>query len=355
MRILSLLVLCGLLLAQPVWADVREMEIIADVTGEDPVDAQQKAIDYAKKRAFFLVLLEFEPERAAAIASSMSDAQINRHIRGYQLLQDKMEGNRYLAQYKVSVVDDMVARLVSNEVATDQATNPILVLPVMNQNAELLLWDKDNVWRNIVNGVALERGESLLVMPYGDPTDVSTVSSATVLSSRYEDVQNLAERYGAREVVVALAEVKRDQKPAGVRVTLRRLGTDGLDKRKVNFYETATPDAPADSALPAAARAMVDELKQIAQHYEGEKERRLAEATKLRLQANFRRLKDWVALRSKLEQLPQVLRLDVHTINIASAEATLYVESSPEMMRRIMQANGLAVRDRGKRWAIATY
>jgi hypothetical protein len=356
MRIVSLFFLLILFAFQPAAGAIKEMEVMADITGENPVDSQKKAIEYAKKRAFFLVLLEFDAQKAESIARSMTDEQIDTHIRGYQLIQDKLEGNRYLAKYKVSVSDDLVSRLVTTDTSkTNETTNPILILPVLNENSELLLWEADNFWRGIVNGVALELGENLLIMPYGDPSDVNTVSSATALSSRYEDLQKMAQRYGAREVVVALAEIKRDQTPKGVAVTLRRLGPDGLDKRKISFYEVTNAEAPADSALPDAARAMANELKDIARYYEGEEERRIANATKLKLQTQFRRLNDWVKLKAQLEQLPQVLRMDVDSIDIASAQATLYVNATPDAMRQIMEANGLAVNDTGGSWTIATY
>lgn len=350
------MVLATALLAVPAQAGVEEIEVIADVTGANPVESQKMAIDYAKKRAFFLLLSKHNPEKAESIARSLNDVQIDQHIRGYQLVQDKVEGNRYIAQYQVSVSDDLVERLLVSENTTPghEAANPILVIPVLNANSEMLLWQDDNVWRSIWNGMALERGENLLIMPYGDPTDRAAINSATALSSRYEDLAALASRYGAREIVVALAEVNQDSSPPGVRVTLRRLSAE-LDKRKVTFYESPSAQDTPESALPSAARAVADELKDIARYYEGEEERRVANASTQKVQAQFRRLSDWVAMKSKLSQLPQVVRLDVDAIDIQTADATLYFNGSPDTMRQIMEANGLAVNPTGDSWSLSTY
>lgn len=353
---LAALLLANTVLVTPARASVEEIEVIADITGENPVDAQKKAVDYAKKRAFFLLLSKHNPEKAETIARSLTNEQIDSHVRGYQLVQDKVDGNRYIAQYKVSVSDDLVGRLVTSDTAQagTEAANPILVIPVLNLDSEILLWQNDNVWRSIWNGVALERGENLLIMPYGDPTDQGKLNTATALSSRYEDLAGLAARYGAREIVIALAEINHEQNPKGVSVTLRRLGPS-LDKRKVTFYETKGTDETPESALPDAARAVADELKDIARYYEGEEERRIANASKLKIQAQFRRLNDWVAMKNKLSQLPQVVRVDIDTIDIQTADATLYYNGTPETMRQIMEANGLAISPQGDTWALSTF
>lgn len=349
----------GLLLVlwvMPANAAVEELEIIAGIEGTSPLDAQEKAVDYAKKRAFFLTLSRLAPEKAKQIAESLTSDQIDTHIRGYELIEDKIDKenpNYYLAKYKVSVSQDMVKRLlVADGAATDDAANPMLILPVLRDEDRILLWENDNIWRSIWNGVALEQGEGVLVMPYGDPKDTLITDSATVLGYGWDEMAELAGRYGAGEVVVVVATYLREPKPGGVDVVLRRLGP-AVNKVKSVYFEADSRHETPESVLPEAARSLAGQLKDIARTYQGEQLKRLANASRVTLRAEFRRLDDWVRLQETLGALPRVLELQVNRINIVSAEATLIYDTQPELMQEIMRANGLFVQPEGDHWRVA--
>lgn len=351
----SIMTLMLSLLALPAWAVVNKVEVIAGVMGTSPLDAQQKAVDYAKKRAFFLTLSKLAPGKAEEIAKSLTTDQIYAHVRGYELIEDKIDNedpNYYLAKYHVSVSEDMVQRLLVNDGANlNQEANPIVVLPVLRDGDRILFWEDDNIWRSIWNGLALELGEGLLVMPYGDPTDRLITDSSTVLSYDFAALSDIAQRYGAGEIVVAVATYVRDQAPAGVEVVLRRLGPD-VNKIKSLYYETDDRNETPESVLPDAARSVAAQLTEIAKTYQGEQLRRIANATKTALRAEFRRITDWADIQKKLNALPRVIQLDIDAISIQSADATLMYETKPENMLEIMRANGLFVRADGEKWIV---
>ncbi len=357
-RMLGLWILVWAIMIAPITAiaATEDVKVLADINGNSPVDAQNKAIDYAKKRAFFLTLAKLAPDKADAIAKSMTTEQIYGFIRGYQLTHEKADGNHYLAEYLVSVSTDRVGRLVVSDdtTATNENAKPVLVLPVLTDGDKTLMWEPDNAWRSIWNSVALERGENLLIVPYGDPEDMTITDSATILGYGFSSLKDMAKRYGTNEIVVVRAQVIRDQTPARVRVTMRRLG-EKLDKTKeVSFEVNNAGDAP-ESLLPNAARDVADQLKEIARLYEGEIEKKLANAKTIALQVEFRRLGDWVKTQDALRKLPGVVQLDVGSINIQSAQATLYYNGTPESLKEIMESNGLNVVTENTPWIISTF
>ncbi len=337
----------------PSHAVVEEIEVIADVIGTDPRDAQEKAIDYAQKRAFFLVLSKRDPQNAERIARSMTTEQILQHIRGYEILQDKFEDNRYLGQFKVSVSDDLVQRmLVPEESLMPTEKLPLLVMPVLNDGEKIMLWDEGNVWRSLWNTVALEKGENLLVMPYGDPTDIDIVDHATVLSYDYQRMLPLMQRYGTDEMVVALATYKQEREPVGLSVTLRRLGV-GVDKIKELYYEAEEPEVTPEVLLVDAAHNIAGQLKEIARARETRRQQQLLQAKAVRLQAQFRRVSEWAEMQNRLANLPRVLRLDVENISIRSADAVLHFEGEETHLMQMMAANGMRVLPQHGYWAVS--
>lgn len=322
-------------------ADVSQIEVLVDVHGNDPQDAQKKATEYAKKRAFFLLLSKLSPDKAEMIARSLTTEQIFSYVRGYEILQDRLAWNRYTAKYRVSVSEDMVSRLlVSGSDMDNSDFNPVLVLPVLETESQLMLWEGDNIWRSIWNSVALEKGDGILIMPYGDPTDQQMLDSTTVLTYGYDYLQAIGARYGAAEVVVALAKARTDKDPIGVEVTLRRLG-DRLDKIKDMYFTAEDDEETAETVMNRAVRGIADQLKEVAKEYQGEQLRRIVEASRQLIKVQFRRLSDWVHIKERLSQLPRVVRLDVGVIDIRSAEATLLYNGDELMMMKILKANGL--------------
>lgn len=351
-RLLSVLSVV-MLVASPAFAGMQEFEVMASVIGDNPEDAQNKAIDYAKKRAFFLMLNKLAPEKANKIAQSMTTEQIYQHVRGYEILQDKLVDNHYLAQFKVSVSEDLVKRMLAtdDQPKADQA-NSMLIIPVLNDKTRLLLWEGDNIWRSIWNTVALERGEDILIMPFGDPNDTALIDASTVMSYGYDNMSELAARYGAGEIVVVTATYQPERSPLGVLVTLRRLGPH-MNKVKELYFEGKTNEDTFAIIMSDAAKQVADQLKEVAKQYQGDQERRLVQAEKVNIRAEFRRLSDWVRMQTMLRKLPRVVQLNVDKIDIQTADATLYYSGTPDMMLQIMQANGLRVNQNGSMWVLS--
>lgn len=332
-------------------AAVQTIEVMVDMTGESPEDARAKALDYAKKRAFFLMLLKKAPEEADAIVKTMTTEQIYQHIRGVEVLQDLQNENQYIAKYSVSVSEDMVERLSTTEDAGGAKPNPTLVIPVFKTPAKTLLWEPENIWRSLWNSTALEQGEGILVVPYGDPTDMQTTDSSTILSYGFDPLKSMAARYGAGEIVVVLAEYDTSEEPHGVHVTMRRLAPN-FDKMKDMFYEVNEQFETPQALLVDVARLVSLQVKDVAKNYQGEEERRIADATKQPISVPFRRMSDWVTIQQLLGAMPRVVRFDVQTIGIDHASALLYYDGSSELMMQTLQAQGIAVQPAGDSWQL---
>ncbi len=353
MRKLGWLAVVALVLGwqAPALAAIQTIEVMVDVTGNTPEDARAKALEYVKKRAFYLMLSKTNPEQADEIVKTMTTEQIYQHIRGAQVMQELQNGNQYIARYSVSVSEDMMARLKATDDAGASKANPTLVIPVLRTAEHQLLWEPSNIWRSLWNTTALEQGEGILVVPYGDPTDMQITDSATILSYNFEPLKAMAERYGAGEIVVVLAEYETAQEPHGVSVTMRRLAPN-FDKMKDMFFEVNEQFETPESLLAEAARVVALQIKDIAKNYQGEEERRIADATKQAISVPFTRMNEWVRIQQIIKELPRVVRFDVNTISINHASGLLMYDGTPELMLQVMEAKGLRVEPTGDSWQL---
>ncbi len=335
---------------------LKTIEVIADVTGESPKDAQEKAIDYAQKRAFFLALYELQPEKAKTIAMSLNERDLLRYVRGYEIVQDRVTDNRYQAKFNVSVSDTLIKQLASNdpldfgaEVAPDPDAN--LVIPVLDTGTDLLLWDNSNIWRSIMNSVALERGEGLLVMPFGDPVDVNWVDNSTILSATHESLKQWLSRYGVSDVAIAEASYALERNPIAVEVKVRYISKEGEISRRYTF-QAANPEDTPELLLIQAAGRIADEIKNEA--YKRKELRKMLSRERQRqtVRVYFQRLPEWVQLRERFDTLPNIEEIAIRQIGVTQADIDLYYQTNPSMLRRSMEVRGFIVNDKADPWRV---
>lgn len=342
-------VLCLLMLwvmPVPAHAATHTIEVIADLIGDNPEDARNKAVDYAKKRGFYLLLRRLAPNQADTLVYELTDEQIEQQIRGYEIVQERLlPGNRYQGQFNITLSDIQMQRLIRGEDITPIDMNAMLILPILDKgDGELRMWQDDNVWRSLWNTAALERGDGKLILPFGDLDDTSFVDSTSILSRDYNALKPLIDKYGASEVAVVLASYELEQKPIGVLVTIRRMGP-GTDRIRDMFFSAESDDDTPESLLVNAARITADQMKLAAQQFQTEKERDIATAQQIVLHADFRRVSEWAAMQEILNNLPMSVSLKVGAISIQAATATLYYKGEEDALMRAMKANGLQVTD----------
>lgn len=345
-RILILLLLTGFVVPAPSHAATHTIEVIADLIGDTPEDARNKAVDYAKKRGFYLLLRRLDPLQADTLVFELTDEQIEQQIRGYEIVQERMlPGNRYQAQFNVTLSDVQMQRLIRGEDVTPIDMNAMLILPILDTgDGELRLWQGDNVWRSLWNSAALERGDGKLVLPFGDLDDTSFVDHTNILSRDFSGLKPLADKYGAQEVAVVLASYELEQDPIGVLITIRRMGP-GMDRIRDTYFSAESPDDTPESLLANSSRIIADQMKLAAQKFQTNKERDIATAQQIILRTSFRRVSEWAAMQEILGNLPMSVSLKVGAISIQNATATLYYKGEEESLIRAMKANGLMVVD----------
>jgi hypothetical protein len=336
--------LCALLMATPAQAAVREVKILSTIIDDNLAVAQSKAEDYARKRAFYLTLSDYEEEDPLKIAQSMTDNQINMTVRGLTLLQDMYDTDtsQYSAEYMVSISEEAVKKLVSPDAADaapEDATR-MLVLPVLQNADGILLWEGSNVWRSIFNGVALSRGQNLLIMPYGDPTDKGITDGLKIPAQDFASLSPMLERYGAGEIVIATARYDKTTEPQRLLVSVRRL-SDKVDRSKQIALNTDKRSQTPESLLPLAAENVTAQLIEIAKNFDGEQDRRLANAHRIPVTARLRRVRDWALIKKTLEELPGAVTLDVSQLSIDQATGTFHFNGTAEGLAKILKTRGL--------------
>ena len=349
-RFLQIVFLIGVyMIPMQLHAAVRETEVIASIEDPDIASAQSKAKEYARKRAFFLTLSSYDADNALKIAESMTDQQILAAVRGMTLLEDKYVQDVYYAKFNVGISEEYVEKLLTpgaNPEMADEAT-VMLVLPVLQSEEGVLLWENNNIWRSIWNSVALSRGDDILIMPFGDPTDRLTTESATILNQGFEQLSPMLERYGAQEIIIPIARFDKQSDPQRLLIQVRRYG-EGVDKSKSMAFNTDKQSQTPESLMPMAANNVAVQMIEIARNYDGNIERKLANANKVPIRATFRKLSDWSKMQTALREVPGMVKMDIGAISIDQALLTVYYSGTRDGLMKALKPKGVIAQPSGE-------
>lgn len=366
LRLASLLAL--LLPSAPAVADDRFIVegVIVDGTGADTADARIKALAQGEKEAFRQIVERFEPGHAQEIIAKTQPADISAAVRGYEVLEEKMSAEKYHAVLRYHFSPERLLPVLPN---ASQAASPealaarsnalpaevagrkaVLVVPVLNENRTLKLWQDDNKWRNIWYEAALEAGGGLVVVPLGDLDDRVDIDDATAPDATAESLRRLFSRYGVGEIHIMTAyyNLRADPKPA-LEVTTRRLapGINETGKSSYTIRSTETLDL-------LMARASGELSKSIYQQQTIDRTKIEFERVKeIAARVNAGDIRDWVMLRKHLLTQGNIVGVRLTSITNQQTSMIISFKGTADMLGKTLVASGLRVMQDGDSLVLA--
>ena len=322
--------------AQPRDALFAARRVPVDATAESAAKARDQAIAEGQRRALDIVLRRLTPAEAHPRLPKLDDAGVARLVDGFLVEKEKASARRYIAELTVEfrprAVQDLLRGAGVPFVA--QSARPMLVLPVLEEDGRIVLFDDPNPWREAWTKAAqTSSGLVPLVFALGDLRDVAAVSPEEALAGDDAALSELARRYGAARWAVAVARPGQD----GVNVTLRR--PIGSEVETVRVEAGQEPGAALVQAAERLAARFDDEWKRETTAVSASVAAGGPE-TQLSASAALSGFAEWLALRDRLTRSPAVRRLDVVSISGRGAQLVLHYVGSPEQL-----AQALALQD----------
>src|SRR5262249_32625301 len=145
--------------------------------------------------------------QAEDIVSTLDTKKVSALVKGTEVLDEKISGNRYRAHLLVSFDADSISALISKfSAANSKEENPVatgafLMIPSFEDENGTVLWEDKNPWRDTWRMLALELYSGDIVVPYGDASDANIVDSRSAPSSTYGSLVPLTLRYGVSDIV----------------------------------------------------------------------------------------------------------------------------------------------------------
>ena len=331
-----------------------------DVTDKDASSARTKAIIAAQVKAFHELAARLASESEAKRLDGLTEQDIGRMLRSLSIEEEHSAPGRYIGKLTVRFLPKKVREQFQKRgiVLIEDRSPPTVILPVWKAPEGPQLWD-DNLWRKAWLDLKAEQGIVPLIVPLGDLEDTQSITAEEAMAVDQVKLEALMIRYGAKAILVALAEPAPE---GGIHAVM--MGDSPLGKVTFDKVYTAEDGTLAASAALAAKRfqgVMLDKwrstrLKLVAeQRARAEAERQQAaaySAQSVAVAVPFSGIDKWNSIRARLLNVPGVVGVDISTIAASGAVIRLAYSNSFEALQSSLAGNRMKLVQRGGSWVL---
>lgn len=322
--------------------------IYADRASDTPTMARNLAIEDAQAQGFQIVINRLTDPNVRGAIPRLSAAGITTMVKSFEITEEKITGNRYQARFNVFYNEAQIKEFLSqNKVdILEVRSPPILVLPIFNDGEHAILWDPENPWRKAWREALNTPSEINLIAPIGDGEDIQAISVAELKEQKWDALLAFANKYGAREVLVADAFFVDNGKmlvtllrPVGESPTLANLADfrQELDASGDGFWQQSVASIQQKIVEQWAARgaSLTD-----------------GSPKKMNVIVALATGKDWVEMRNKLEMVGSVSEMKLQEISLNRAVIELEYRGSLKKMQQELDAQALELLQEGDSWVL---
>lgn len=327
--------------------------VAVDETAESAVAARQAAIENGQKKAFQqllqrITLREHWPELPDPGAIQLAD-----YVESLAISDEKTSAVRYLARLTVRFKPDRVRRLMERlEIPyTETRSKPVLVLPVMERQGALLLFEETNTWRAAWDTMETPSDPLLpVVLPLGDLEDMTSVTPEVALAGDPGAFAALRERYEVEGIVVLHAIVAPDLKSGGaLKVDVLRHSHGGAASGVVvSGYRQATGESESEFMTRVAGL----ERQELEEAWKRRTLLFAGDEVALSVRVPISTLNDWLGVRRKLQKIGMIRQISLQTISRIGAQIELRYIGDAERLRVSLAQQDLILDELGGFWVL---
>ena len=292
---------------------------------------------------------------------------------------EKTSPTTYRAQVTYRFAPDAVRRLLQEARLpySEQQTRQALVLPLLETDRGLYLWEAKNPWARAWLARPLTGELTPLVLPKGDPADVETITAEEARAFDQEALRTLAVRYGVPQVIVALGRLQEEAGEQRLSVQFLDGYLDGRSdaRRRIDAGSSAQLYGEASSVRTAgrpgaalassffrapegdfprlARRAVEGTVAGYADEWKAQTLVDHSAERRFRLTAWFDGLDDWAEIRTALESTPLVRDMDQGAFTNESTVIVVTAIGTAPQFELAMRQSGLDVWRARESWHIA--
>ncbi|TAE33110.1 MAG: DUF2066 domain-containing protein [Alphaproteobacteria bacterium] len=337
-----------------------DVMVTVSSSGKTVEEARKKAILAGERQAFYKALVMLSKDKARDIYRSVRNNNLDRYVQSFTVTREVEKPDAFEAdivyRFHHNLMDGLVAvqyGMLGQDLSTPEGDG-LLIISVLRNDDVLLTFQEGNQWRSIMNNVALEVGQGLLITPFGDPRDMALLSDEVLIAAEKESLMKVARRYGTRNIVIVTARVIEPQKttnPLVVEVGLRKVGESSKNERIVRF-KALSPDETHDVLFSRAAREICLQLRASLKDYSLFADEDAEKIKPLVIRAEFRSGRQWRTIQKMLLNIEGVESKALRALSPDFAQMTMMYRGTSDPIKQSLLAQGLEVNDSKEYWVV---
>ena len=336
------------------------MRVVGVGVNASSVEAEAAAIEYAKKRAVFLVASKMPGDNIAAKVAALKPEQFERIVRGATVLNVKREKEITYADVTVSIVDTEVKRAIGVPAVTAAtvsenailAKRSVLVLPVFRTGDKTYLWEADNPIKEAIRSEVLRQSQGTVLVPGGDFEDLRLIDGQNAGTVTGAELKPMFERYGADEVIIVIVALGAEKTSDPTQVMLRRLTPEGANVEVMEVPAVGVDDSK-EARINIAAHTIAGALTQIATATSPEAQRTMKKADRQFIEFEFANPRELGTMQEIVRNIEGVILLETPAISLKTIRGVVYFSEDKETLRTALSKKGILVRNNEYGWTLS--
>lgn len=335
-------------------AAVQQMTVVGVGVHKKIEIAEQMAVEYAKKRAVYLLASKWDVPNLAERLEKLPQKVFNQAIRGAEVRKRARREDTLYVDVAVSIQDVPLRRalgLAVEEAKETETQRGILVIPVFIDGEDARVWGDANPLIAPLKTAVLRHSKGSVVIPAGDREDRARVDYDNVLKVNFDALKVLAKRYGAEEILVAIVTPSAPGSAIATQILMNRLLPTESRPEMIELKTNPSDDEP--TRLSATADAIARYAMVISKSVAEAERNAWMKLPSQQVQINFTTMQEYGKLETALRAAPSVARLELPTITLQRVEGVMYLDGSPKKLRRYLEKQAIRVQDVGDRWILS--
>jgi len=322
----------------------------AEAEAADSVEAKRLATQAAGMRAFRQLVSRLTDFRAEAKIPDLPAEEVERLISGIEIKGEGVTGTTYAASLTVNFSERATQALFARYgvIPILDRGPEILIVPVYIEDGTARAGDR-NPWRSAL--LALDLNHALVPAKIAPVrSDLTAAIANSYIANPSAGVETLKSQYHTTQVALAVLA------SGGVQgLTLKITGSDALGlfslQRKMKAEEAA--DQPLIEAAAGLAFETIQQRWKLTRDSFAQGEAgagpaanagyMTGELSSVQVTALFSGLKEWQAIRTRLQNLPGIQNWDLRSVNPRSAVISFDFPGGQSRLSAMAGAQGLAV------------
>ncbi len=334
-------------------AGIFEVRSVAvDITADNATAARKKALVEGQQMAFQRLLKRLTLAEDHSKFPQLSVDEIAEYVSDFSVSAEKTSPVRYLANLTYRFKKDLIRGLLRTQGIrfAETRSKPLLVLPIYQAAAELVLWDDSNAWLRAWIRRPDTQGLVPFAVPLGDLADIAAIGVEDAVRGEAEKLAVLAARYNAGDTVVAYA---RSGLEAG---SVRRRVDVSVTRYSVNkepvtdLFAVVQQGTESDDSMFSRAVTMV--VDRVEDTWKRSNLLGLNQLGVTAVTVPISSLSDWLGVRRQLKKVAVIREIELVLLSLDEVRINVHYVGVPEQLQTALSQIDLYLAREEGEWVL---